>query len=151
SVFSLLLGYSRVPYAAAVDGDYFRAFSRIHPQHRFPNVSLVVLGTLAVLFCLLRLQDVIAALVVIRLMINFLALPIREILFSIQRPDVPRPFKMWWYPLPAVFALVGYLYVLVMRRDFTNELRYGVVILILGGIFFFLRNWKRMDWPFSRF
>src|SRR5438067_5601365 len=72
SVFSLLLGYSRVPYAAAVDGDYFRSFSRVHPEHHFPNVSLLVLGTLAVLFCLLRLQDVIAALVVIRLMIQFL-------------------------------------------------------------------------------
>ena len=151
SVFSLLLGYSRVPYAAAVDGDYFRTFSRIHPQHRFPNVSLVVLGTLAVLFCLLRLQDVIAALVVIRLMIQFLAQTVGVILFRVQRPDVPRPFKMWLYPLPAVLALIGYLYVLVMRRAFTKELQYGVVILILGGIVFFLRNWKRKDWPFSRF
>ena len=151
SVFSLLLGYSRVPYAAAVDGDYFRSFSSIHPRHRFPNVSLVVLGTLAVLFCLLRLQDVIAALVVIRLMIQFLAQTVGVILFRVQRPDVPRPFKMWLYPLPAVLALLGYLYVLVMRRAFTKELQYGVVILILGGIVFFLRNWKRKDWPFSRF
>ena len=58
---------------------------------------------------------------------------------------------MWLYPLPAVLALIGYLYVLVMRRAFTKELQYGVVILILGGIVFFLRNWKRKDWPFSRF
>src|SRR5438309_890982 len=109
SVFSLLLGYSRVPYAAAVDGDYFRSFSSIHPRHRFPNVSLVVLGTLAVLFCLLRLQDVIAALVVIRLMIQFLAQTVGVILFRVQRPDFPWPFKMWLYPLPAVLALIGYL------------------------------------------
>ena len=91
----------------------------------------------------------IAALVVIRLMVQFLAQIIGVILFRIRRPDVPRPFKMWLYPLPAVFALVGYLYVLVMRRDFTKELQYGFVILILGGTFFFLRNWKRKEWPFS--
>ena len=149
SVFSLLLGYSRVPYAAALDGDYFRSFSRIHPEHRFPNVSLLVLGTLAVLFCLLRLQDVIAALVVIRLMIQFLAQTVGVILFRMRRPDVPRPFKMWFYPLPAVLALAGYLYVLVMRRDFTRELQYGIAILVIGGICFLLRNWKRKDWPFG--
>src|SRR5216684_230241 len=56
SVFSLLLGYSRVPYAAAVDGDYFKPFARLHPEHRFPNVSLLVLGGVAVLFCVFRLQ-----------------------------------------------------------------------------------------------
>src|SRR5881409_187254 len=149
SVFSLLLGYSRVPYAAALDGNYFRAFGRVHPEHRFPYISLLALGTLAVLFCLLRLQDVIAALVVIRLMIQFLAQTVGVILFRIQRPDVPRPFKMWFYPLPAVLALAGYLYVLVMRRDFTRELQYGTAILAIGGICFLLRNWKRKDWPFG--
>ncbi|HYR42722.1 MAG TPA: APC family permease [Terriglobia bacterium] len=142
SVFSLLLGYSRVPYAAAVDGDYFRSFSRVHPEHRFPNVSLLVLGTLAAVFCLFRLQDVIAAMVVIRLMIQFLAQTVGVMVLRVKRPDLDRPFKMWFYPLPAIVALVGFLYVLVMRKDFTKELRYGAIILILGVIFFFLRNWK---------
>jgi len=136
SVFSLLLGYSRVPYAAAVDGDYFKPFSRVHPEHRFPNVSLLVLGTLAAVFCLFRLQDVIAAMVVIRLMIQFLAQTVGVIVLRVRRPDLNRPFKMWFYPLPAIVALVGFLYVLIMRRDFTKELRYGAVILILGVIFF---------------
>jgi amino acid transporter len=141
SVFSLLLGYSRIPYAAAVDGDYFKPFSRIHPQHRFPNVSLLVLGGLGVVFCLFRLQDVIAALVVIRLMVQFLAQTVGVIVFRIRRPDVSRPFKMWFYPLPAIFALVGFLYVLVMRRDFTREIQYGAVILILGSVFFVIRRY----------
>src|SRR3989441_2147092 len=136
SVFSLLLGYSRVPYAAAVDGDYFKPFSRLHPEHRFPNVSLLVLGGMGILFCLFRLQDVIAALVVIRIMIQFLAQTIGVIVFRVRRPDVHRPFKMWLYPLPAVVALIGFLYVLIMRKDFTKEIQYGVVILILGAIFF---------------
>ena len=69
SVFSLLLGYSRVPYAAALDGNYFRAFARVHPEKRFPTVSLLALGGVAIVFCLLRLADVIAALVVIRILL----------------------------------------------------------------------------------
>ena len=72
SVFSLLLGYSRVPYAAALDGNYFQAFARVHPQHRFPYVSLLALGGVAVLFCFFSLADVIAALVVIRITLQFL-------------------------------------------------------------------------------
>src|SRR5204862_2068226 len=62
SVFSLLLGYSRVPYAAAVDGEYFKPFARLHPKHQFPHVSLLVLGCLAIVFCLFRLADVVTAL-----------------------------------------------------------------------------------------
>ncbi|HEX7957516.1 MAG TPA: amino acid permease, partial [Pyrinomonadaceae bacterium] len=73
SVFSLLLGYSRVPYAAARDGNYFRAFARVHPRHRFPHVSLLVLGCIAAAFCFFRLADVIAALVCIRIIVQFLA------------------------------------------------------------------------------
>src|SRR5215510_2772890 len=73
SVFSLLLGYSRVPYAAAMDGNYFKAFQRVHPVHRVPHISLLVMGGVAAVFCLFRLADVIAALVVIRIMVQFLA------------------------------------------------------------------------------
>src|SRR5438045_7681386 len=72
SVFALLLGYSRVPYAAARDGNYFRIFARVHPRHRFPYVSLLIMGGIAALFCFFRLADVIAALVVIRLLVQFL-------------------------------------------------------------------------------
>ena len=110
----------------------------MHPVHRFPNVSLLVLGGLAAVFCLFRLQDVIAALVVIRLMIQFLAQTVGVMVFRIRRPDFPRPFRMWFYPLPALVALFGFLYVLIMRNDFTKEIRYGAVILILGIIVFFV-------------
>src|SRR6266566_3425782 len=72
SVFSLMLGYSRVPYAAALDGNFFRQFARVHPRHRFPYVSLLALGAVAAGFCFLSLADVIAALVVIRIMLQFL-------------------------------------------------------------------------------
>src|SRR3954463_5971921 len=67
SVFSLLLGYSRVPYAAALDGNFFSIFGRLHKTGAFPYVSLISLGVVAIGFCFLSLADVIAALVVIRI------------------------------------------------------------------------------------
>jgi len=149
SVFSLLLGYSRVPYAAAVDGDYFAPFARLHREHRIPHVSLFVLGAAAMLFCTLRLADVIAALVVIRIVIQFLAQTAGVIVLRFRRPEMPRPFRMWLYPLPAVVSFLGFLYVLIMRRNFMRELRYAAVILILGVAFYLIRSWRSGDWPFG--
>ncbi|MBI1804328.1 MAG: amino acid permease [Ignavibacteria bacterium] len=149
SVFSLLLGYSRVPFTAAVEGDYFKVFSRIHPEHRFPNVSLLMLGFVAMLFCLLRLADIIAALVVIRILVQFLAQIAGVIVLRIRKPDLPRPFKMWLYPLPAVVAFLGFLYVLVMRKNFVKEIKYAVVLIVAGTIIYVIRAWRRRSWPFD--
>ena len=105
SVFSLLLGYSRVPYAAAIEGDYFKAFTKVHPKHKFPYVSLITLGAVACCFCFLKLKDIIAALVVIRIIIQFLAQTVGVIIHRIKNPSAERPFKMWLYPLPSLLIL----------------------------------------------
>ena len=149
SVFSLLLGYSRVPYAAALDGNYFRAFGHVHREGRFPNVSLVVLGVVAACFCLLRLADVIAALVVIRIVMQFLVQTIGLLILRAGRPDAPRPFRMWLYPLPALLAIAGFIFVLVSRQNFLKEVRYAIVIVIAGLLIFLLRALGRREWPFG--
>ena len=149
SVFSLLLGYSRVPYAAALDGNYFRAFARVHPDKRFPTVSLLALGCVAILFCLLRLADVIAALVVIRILLQFIVQAVGVIVLRRRRPDMPRPFRMWLYPLPALMAIAGFCFILLSRKNFQREIKYAVVILMAGLVVYFLRSWKRREWPFA--
>jgi amino acid transporter len=149
SVFSLLLGYSRVPYAAALDGNYFKAFARIHPQHRFPYVSLLALGGTAMLFCFFSLADVIAALVVIRITLQFLMQAIGLIVLRIRRPDLPRPFRMWLYPLPALIAILGFLFILVYRVNSLAQIRYALVIVLTGVIIFMARSWRNREWPFG--
>ena len=128
SVFSLLLGYSRVPYAAALDGNYFRVFARVDPKRRFPTVSLLALGGVAMLFCFLRLADVIAALVVIRILLQFIVQAIGVMVLRRRRPDMPRPFRMWLYPVPALLAIAGFTFVLLARKNFLREIRYAVAI-----------------------
>ena len=149
SVFSLLLGYSRVPYAAARDGNYFAIFARVHPEKRFPNVSLLALGAVAMLFCLLRLADIIAALVVIRILLQFIVQAVGVMVLRRTRPDLPRPFRMWLYPLPALLAIVGFLYILLARKDFLREIKYAAVVLIAGLMVYLLRAWQRKEWPFA--
>ena len=149
SVFSLMLGYSRVPYAAALDGNFFRQFARVHPRHRFPYVSLLALGVVAAVFCFLRLADVIAALVVIRIMLQFLIQAVGVIVLRIRRPELPRPFRMWLYPLPALIASFGFIFILISRKDFLKEIRYAAVILIAGLIIYLIRAWRGGEWPFG--
>jgi basic amino acid/polyamine antiporter, APA family len=149
SVFSLMLGYSRVPYAAALDGNYFKAFGRVHPAYNFPYVSLVALGSVAAVFCFFRLADVIAALVVIRIMLQFLVQEVGVIVLRFRRPDLPRPFRMWLYPLPALMAGLGFLFVLVKRPNPLKEIRYAAVILIVGLLVYLARAWRKGEWPFG--
>jgi len=150
SVFSLLLGYSRVPFAAARDGNYFRVFATVHPRHRFPYVSLLVMGGIATLFCFFRLADVIAALVVIRILVQFLAQIVGVIVLRVRRPDLPRPFRMWLYPLPALLALAGFIYVLISRKNFLKEVRYAAVLVVVGFVVYLVRAHRRGEWPFNR-
>jgi len=149
SVFSLLLGYSRVPYAASLDGNYFKVFSKVHPKHHFPYVALLTLGGIAALFCFLRLADVIAALVVIRIIIQFLAQIIGLLILRKRRPDMPRPFKMWLYPIPALIAVTGFLYVLFMRPNFQKEVKYAAVLIVVGLAVYLVRSYKRKEFPFG--
>jgi amino acid transporter len=140
SVFSLLLGYSRVPYAAAVEGDFFQAFARVHPVHAFPYVSLLVLGGMAILFCLFRLADVVTALVVIRIIVQFLAQTIGIIVLRSRRPDVPRPFRMWLYPIPALLAFAGFVYVVIMRPKSIVQIRLALLVVAAGTILYWIRR-----------
>ena len=149
SVFSLLLGYSRVPFAAANDGNYFKIFSKVHREHRFPYVSLLIMGAIAALFCFLKLADVVAALVVIRITIQFLAQIVGLLILRQTRPDFPRPFKMWLYPIPAILAIIGFLYVMFMRPNFQKEIKYAAVLIFFGLIIYFVRAYKKSEFPFA--
>jgi APA family basic amino acid/polyamine antiporter len=149
SVFSLMLGYSRVPYAAAKDGNYFSAFARVHPEKRFPYVSLLALGVVAAAFCFLRLKDAIAALVVIRIIIQFLVQAVGLIVLRIRQPEMPRPFRMWFYPLPALIACAAFLFILFNRVNALKEVRYAVVILLTGLLIYAIRAWRAREWPFG--
>lgn len=148
SVFSLLLGYSRVPYAAARDRNYFRIFARVHPQQSFPHVSLLWMGCTAAAFCFLRLADVIAALVVIRIIVQFLAQIVGVMILRRRRPEMARPFRMWLYPFPALAALCGFVYVLLMRPNFQQQILYALVLIVVGLAIYFVRARARGEWPF---
>ncbi len=139
SVFSLLLGYSRIPFAAARDGNFFKNLGKLHPKHRFPHISLLWLGATAALFCFFSLTEVIAGLVVLRIMVQFFMQHLGVIWMRRTQPDRPRPFRMLLYPLPPMLALAGFAWILVGRANFARELRMAAVVIVLGGLSFWFR------------
>ena len=148
SVFALLLGYSRIPYAAARDGYFFKPFARLHPTGQFPSVSLVVLGIIAIACSALSLGDVIGALLVTRILVQFIGQIAAVVLLRRNRPDLPRPYRIWLYPLPLGIALVGWLFVFATTQR--PILLFGLGMLALGVAGFALWSWRSRTWPFAQ-
>ena len=71
-------------------------------------------------------------------------------MLRIRRPDMPRPFRMWLYPLPALAAIAGFVFILINRPDFQRQVRYAMVILIVGIVIYLVRAARRNEWPFGR-
>lgn len=148
SVFALLLGYSRIPYAAAKDGRFFAVFAKLHPEKRFPHVSLLTLGLGSTVFCFLDLSNIIQALVVIQIIVQVLGQILAVTLIRVHRPDIHRPFQMWGYPVPSVVATVLWLLVLVSTGAVI--VGFGLLVLALGVGLYLVRARSVGEWPFSR-
>jgi amino acid transporter len=142
SVFSLLLGYSRIPYAAARDGNFFPAFARLH-RKGFPHISLLYLGAAAICFCFFSLAHVIAALVVLRILLQFLMQHIGVVYLRRTQPTLVRPFRIWLYPLPPLLAIAGFLYILFARANFQRELLGAVAVIAAGTAVYLIREYIR--------
>ena len=147
SVFAILLGFSRVPYAAAVEGRFFSVFARLHPKGRFPSFSLVTLGIASAAACTLSLEQLIKALTVIQILIQFIAQCFAVVLLRKYRPDIQRPFSMWLYPLPAIVALGGWIFILIASG--VQYIVAGLILMAIGTLAYFLRARRRAEWPFA--
>lgn len=147
SVFALLLGYSRIPYAAAKDGYFFKAFSQLHAKKQIPHRSLIVIGVISIIGGFFSLDIVIAALLTTRILIQFVGQIFAVMLLRKLKPDMPRPYKIWLYPLPNVIALIGWLFIFV-TSDWKIIL-FGLGSLVLGVVAFFMWSWRLKKWPFA--
>jgi APA family basic amino acid/polyamine antiporter len=147
AAFAGLLGYSRIPYGAARYGHFFATLGRVHPVHRIPHVSLLLVGGLTLFWTVFNLQSVIDALIVTRILQQFIGQIAGVILLRQREPDRPRPYRMWFYPVPCGLALIGWLYMYWTAAPLFLAL--GVVTLLVGGGVFVLWAWCTGGWPFG--
>jgi amino acid transporter len=147
SVFAILLGYSRIPYAAALEGQFFSVFSRLHSRGNFPYVSLLAMGACSALACLFSLQSLITALIVTQTLLQFAAQCVAVMLLRQQKREPAASYRMPLYPLPALVALTGWIYIVV-----TSGVRYmgvAALFLMVGVGLFLLRARRSANWPFA--
>ncbi|KWV13561.1 APC family permease [Xanthomonas translucens pv. translucens] len=145
SALVVLLGYSRVPYAAAAEGQFFRVFARLHPRGRFPTVSLLFVGATSALACLLSLDDLIATLMVIQIMFQFMAQCLAVVLLRRQAQRPRDAFSMPLYPWPLWVSVAGWLYILATSQG--RHLLAAVVALCVGTALFFIQARRQDTWP----
>jgi fructoselysine transporter len=145
SVFAAMLGYSRVPYAAALDGNFLSIFARVHPTKKFPYVSLLALGGAAMVFCLsLKLGQAIRAILAMRCLIQFVGQAVGLVILRRRWGKERMPFRMWLYPLPVMVAIAGWLGIFLStgaRPMLASLAAMAAGILVYMGRARYLRQW----------
>ncbi|MBD1392799.1 APC family permease [Mucilaginibacter glaciei] len=148
SVFSATLGYSRIPYAAAVDGAFFKIFARLHPTGNFPHISLLFLGAVAFVFSLLfKLSDVISAILAMRILIQFISQAVGLLLLRKARTETVFPYKMPLFPLPVYLAIIMWFGILISTGF--HMVIGGLSAIVLGTIVYFIKAKVNKEWPFA--
>jgi amino acid transporter len=142
SLFAIVLGYSRIPYAAALDGNFFRIFSTLHPTKNFPYVSLLFLCALAFLFSLLlRLDKVIDSILAMRILTQFIGQSVGLVLLRARLGSSRLPFKMWLYPVPIVLSICIWIFLFISTGWFAL---YGTLIALTGlAVFYLTRRFRQ--------
>ncbi len=150
--YAMILGYSRIPYAAALDGAFFPWFAKLHPTKLFPHRSLLLVGFLVVIACFFDLVQIITALMLARILSMFGAQIIGLLVYRKFHPEAPRPFRMWLYPFPAIFALVGWLGVFVtpaFQPGGWLYMAYAFGTIGIGFAAYLTWAWRKGEWPFG--
>jgi amino acid transporter len=138
SLFAVVLGYSRVPYAAAVDGNFFKAFGKLHPTKNFPYISLIVLCALGFLFSLfMKLGDVISSILAMRILVQFIGQTIGVVLLRKRFGTKDLPFKMWLFPVPVIVSILIWLFLFISTGWFAL---WGSLIAMAGVVVYFLKK-----------
>ncbi|HEY6495285.1 MAG TPA: APC family permease [Trebonia sp.] len=147
SVYTGLLGASRLPFNAAREHLFFAPFGRLHPRLRFPHVSLLVMGVVTAIASFLSLTTVINALIALTLWSQFIAQIAALTILRRKQPGLKRPYRQWLYPLPSILALAGWIY--VFQASGWSAIRVAIGWTVLGVIAFLI--WARVEhvWPFG--
>jgi len=142
SLYAVILGYSRVPFAAARDGNFFRVFARVHPTKHFPHVALLTIGAVSLPFCFFSLGDLVNWLMQVQIATIFVWQCAGVMLLRRYRRDLPQPFTMWLYPVPALVALALWMYVYATGPTAGIAFSVGFLALSMAAYFVFRRVHK---------
>jgi amino acid transporter len=147
SVYTGLLGASRIPYNAAMDGLFFKAFAKLHHRLKFPYISLLVMGVIMAICCFFNLTQIINALMAMTIVVQFMGQIVALTVLRKRQPNLRRPFRQWLYPIPSILAFIGWAY--VFYSSGWPAIRLAIIWTGIGAIVFLVWAWRRKEWPFG--
>ena len=155
SVFTGLLGGSRVPFEAARDKLFLPVFGKLHPRLKFPTVGLIVMGVLTAIASLFSLASVINMFIAVIVLVQAISQIFALFVLRRRQPDLKRPYKQWLYPVPSILALAGWIYVYVSANNgstlppLARPIELSLFWLAAGIIAFLV--WAKIEriWPFG--
>ena len=142
-----ILSGSRVPYAIARDGLFFRRIADVNPQHHTPGPAILLLSVWAALLVLSGRYDELYTIVLFPSYLLYAMAAASVIVLRYRRPDLPRPYRTIGYPfVPIAFVAGALMLDISTLQSYPRESLLGLII-IFAGIPFYL-YWKRSN--FSR-
>ncbi|MFC8513151.1 APC family permease [Streptomyces sp. NPDC057257] len=156
SVFTGLLGGSRVPYDAARERVFFRPYAKLHPEHRFPMLGLATMGVITAIGFLIGrhtdLATLIQLLTTVMVIVQALSQIVALTVLRRRQPTLKRPYRMWLYPLPSIVAFVGWCVIYGYADKNSpgrHPIEWSLAWLALGCVAYIL--WARFEkvWPFG--
>ena len=148
SLFAVMLGYSRVPFAAAIDGTFFKVFGKLHPTKNFPYISLLVLAAFAFVFSLLfKMSDVISGILAMRIMVQFIGQAVGVVLLRKRNGKINLPYKMPLYPLPVILAIAMWLFVFYSTGF--AVIKSFLIVFGTGIVVYFIYAKLQHQWPYK--
>jgi len=144
SLYAVVLGYSRIPFAAARDGEFFEPFARLHPTKHFPHVSLLTICAVALPFCFFTLGQLVSWLIQVQILMQFVWQCAAVILLRRCRTDVAKPFRMWLYPAPALVSLAMWLYIFFTASAAGMAFSFAFLATAVAAFFLFDRQKRRL-------
>ncbi len=137
ALYAVVLGYSRIPFAAAREGQFFGAFGRLHPTKHFPHVSLLTICAVTLPFCFFSLGQLVSWLIQVQILLQFVWQCAAVMLLRRYRPDIPKPFRMWLYPVPALVSLAMWLYIFASSPVEGIIFSFAFLAVAIGAYFVF--------------
>lgn len=137
-----ILSGSRVPYALARDGLFFKGIARVHSQHATPANSIVLLSLWSSVITLSGRYDQLYTLVIFPSWILYTMAAASVIVLRRKRPDLDRPYRTLGYPLvPIFFVLVALTLLLNTLVQSPRESVLGLVLIVAGLPFYY--HWRK--------
>lgn len=139
---SIITG-ARVTFAQARDRLLFGFLGRVHPRYHTPAVSLWVQAGLSCVAVLgLKRFEPLTAGFVFTMWIFYALAAAAVIVLRVRRPDLPRPYRCWGYPVvPLLFILSAAIITVLSIRDSPRSTLPWLAVLAAGAPIYYLWNW----------